>query len=104
MYYSIYATDKPNTLETRRSVRPAHIERLNQLHLQQRLLLAGPYFHQDTNNPAQGGVKGSLIVAQFEDLASAKEWAAADPYVTAGVYENIEVHAFNPVLSERHSD
>ena len=92
------AFDKPDTLELRRSVRPAHLQRLTQLQQEGRLLLAGPLFNQDTNNPAEGGLKGSLIIAEFDCLATAKEWAAADPYVTAGVYETIHVHAFTPLL------
>lgn len=98
-YYSICAYDTPDSLEKRRAVRPAHLERLHQLEKENRLLIAGPFFHQDTQNPAEGGVKGSLIVAKFEDLVTAKAWAAADPYVTAGVYKTIDVHAYQPVFS-----
>jgi len=97
-YYVIVATDMPNSLELRRSVRPAHLARLEELNAQNRLQCAGPYFHEDTNNPAEGGIKGSMIIAKFASLADAKEWAAADPYVTAGVYAHIDVHAFKLVL------
>ena len=99
MYYAIHAYDAPDSMNKRRAVRPAHLERLKELKQQQRLLMAGPFFNQDTNNPAQGGIKGSLIIAEFSDLQTAKEWASADPYVTAGVYQTIEVHAFQPVIS-----
>ena len=97
-YYMIVATDTPNSLELRRSVRPAHLARLEELDTQNRLRCAGPYFHEDTNNPAEGGIKGSMIIAKFASLADAKEWAAADPYVTAGVYAHIDVHAFKLVF------
>lgn len=97
MKYCIIATDTPDSLELRRSARAAHLTRLEELKQQGRLILAGPYFNQDTHNPAAGGIKGSLIIAEFDSLESAKEWAAADPYVIAGVYHNIEVNAFKQV-------
>ena len=97
MYYVITGYDTAHSLEKRRSTRAAHLERLKLLKQQQRLLTAGAFFHEDTNNPAEGGIKGSVIIAEFDNLATAKEWAAADPYVTAGVYQSVEVHAFKKV-------
>ena len=97
MLYVIYATDTPNSAEKRRSVRPAHLHRLRELHAQKRLINAGPFFHEDTNNPMEGGVKGSIIIADFATIKEAQEWAAADPYVTAGVYASIDIHAFKLV-------
>ncbi|WP_038928690.1 YciI family protein, partial [Yersinia pestis] len=42
MFYVIFATDVPNSLEKRMSVRPAHLARLQALQDQGRLLTAGP--------------------------------------------------------------
>ena len=97
MLYMIFATDAPDSTEKRRSVRPAHLHRLKELQDENRLVSAGPIFNEDTNNPMQGGIKGSLIIADFPCIATAREWAAADPYVTAGVYANIDIHAFKLV-------
>ena len=96
--YLILAEDTPNSLELRRTARPAHLARLKELQQQNRLVLAGPYFHQDTTNPAQGGVKGSMLVLKFDSITTAKEWAAADPYVTAGVYQSISVNTFKTTV------
>ena len=98
MHYAIYCEDRKDTLERRRSVRPAHLQRLETLKEEGRLLLAGPLLNEDDENPIVGGVKGSLIVAQFDHLAAAKEWAAADPYVTADVYARVTVYPFKKIL------
>jgi uncharacterized protein YciI len=39
-----------------------------------------------------------LVVAEFDDLQKAREWADADPYVAAGVYSSVVVKPFNKVL------
>ncbi len=98
MHYAIYATDAPNSFEKRRSTRPAHLQRLNELQQQGRLILAGPLLNEDHENPAQGGFCGSLIIAEFDSIEDAKAWAAADPYVTANVYANIEIKPFVKAL------
>ena len=94
MLYAIIATDVANSLEKRLSVRPAHVERLKQLQAEGRIVLAGPHPAVDSNDPGDAGFTGSLIVAEFESLAAARAWAAADPYVVDGVYEQVEVHPF----------
>ena len=98
MYYVIIARDVPNSLERRKSVRPAHLERLKDLQDSGRLLLAGPFPAIDSEDPGPEGFSGSLIVAEFENLAEAKTWASEDPYVTASVYRSSEVLPFRKVL------
>lgn len=98
MHYAIYCEDQADSFEKRRSVRPAHLKRLEDLKAQGRLVLAGPLLNEDNENLVVGGVKGSLIIAQFKNLAEAKEWAAADPYVTADVYARVTVSPFKIVI------
>jgi uncharacterized protein len=98
MWYTIYAEDVPNSLEKRLEARPAHVARLKALQNQGKLLLAGPFPATDTNEPGPAGFSGSLIVAEFNHLESAKEWANADPYVTAGVYSHVIVKPFRKTL------
>ncbi|MCD5976282.1 YciI family protein [Pseudomonas quasicaspiana] len=98
MLYAIIATDVENSLEKRLSVRPAHLDRLNALKDEGRLILAGPNPAVDSNEPGAAGFSGSLIVAEFESLSAAKSWAEADPFVTAGVYANVIVKPFKKVL------
>lgn len=98
MLYAIIAQDKPNTLQQRLNSRPAHLERLEHLKNQGRLILAGPHPAIDSNDPGNAGFTGSLVVAEFESLEAAKEWADADPYCDAGVYANVVVKPFKKVL------
>ncbi len=100
MYYAIIATDVPDSLEKRKSARVKHIERLRSLQHQGRLLLAGPHPSIDASDPGSAGFSGSLIVAKFADLESARSWAEEDPYVEAGVYDAVQVKPFKPVFPE----
>ncbi len=98
MLYAIIATDHPQSLPLRLSVRPAHLDRLRALQDEGRLLLAGPHPAIDCEDPGEAGFSGSLIVAEFPDLASAQAWANADPYVQAGVFAQVTVKPFRKVL------
>ncbi|MBI4692805.1 MAG: YciI family protein [Gammaproteobacteria bacterium] len=98
MLYAIIGEDAPNSLERRLAARPAHLLRAEALVTEGRLVLAGPFPALDTNDPGPAGFTGSLIVAEFESLAAAEAWAAADPYVTAGVFANVRVQPFKRVL------
>ena len=98
MLYAIISQDVENSLENRKLARPEHVARLNQLKEKGRLILAGPHPSIDVSDPGEAGFSGSLIVAQFEDLEAAKDWADADPYVSAGVYSSVIVKPFNKVL------
>ncbi|MGN6519372.1 MAG: YciI family protein [Dokdonella sp.] len=97
MWYAIVGTDVPDSLARRLSARPAHLERLNRLREEGRLLLAGPFPAIDAEDPGPAGFAGSLIVAEFADLATARAWADADPYVAAGVYAEVSVRPFRKV-------
>ncbi len=98
MWYAIMGEDVPASLDKRLAARPAHIERLNALQAQGRLLLAGPFPAIDSPDPGPAGFSGSLIVAEFDSLDAAKAWAEADPYVAAGVYAGVSVKPFKKVL------
>ena len=98
MLYAIISQDVENSLAKRKSVRDQHIARLDQLKNQGRLVLAGPHPAVDSPDPGDAGFTGSLIVAEFESLQAAREWADADPYIAAGVYENVIVKPFKRVL------
>ena len=94
MWYAITGRDSPNALEIRQRVRPAHLERAKRLVDEGRMLVAGPCPAIDSPNPGPAGFTGSIIIAEFASLADAKAWAAADPYVTEGVFEAHEVRPF----------
>ena len=98
MLYAIIAQDIENSLSKRMRARPSHVERLNELKDEGRLILAGPHPSIDVSEPGEAGFSGSLVVAEFDDLQKAREWADADPYVAAGVYSSVVVKPFNKVL------
>jgi uncharacterized protein YciI len=98
MLYAIVGEDAPGSLEKRLAARPAHLERVEQLQADGRLLLAGPFPAIDSLDPGPAGFSGSLIVAEFDSLDAARAWAQADPYVSAGVYQSVTVKPFKKVL------
>lgn len=98
MLFSIVSTDVEQSLALRKGARPAHIERLNKLKEEGRLMLAGPNPAIESNEPGEAGFTGSIVIAEFSSLAAAKEWAEADPYVAAGVYSEVVVKPFKKVL------
>ncbi|VAX10092.1 YciL protein [hydrothermal vent metagenome] len=98
MLYAIIAEDHPNSLPLRQSARPTHLSRLQTLQDKGALIIAGPHPTIDSNDPGDAGFSGSLIIAEFTSLDAAQKWAAADPYVAAGVYNNVTVKPFKKVF------
>jgi uncharacterized protein YciI len=98
MFYLIYSEDVENSLALRMSVREHHLARLRELQNQGRLLIAGPCPAIDNEDPGEAGFTGSLIVAEFNDLTAAQDWANKDPYIDAGVYKKVTVKPYKKVL------
>jgi len=98
MNYAIIALDRPDSLQARLAVRPQHLARLERLKEQGRLVLAGPHPAVDSETPGDAGFTGSLVVAEFESLEAAEQWANEDPYLTTGVYEQVLVKPLKIVL------
>ena len=98
MLYALISQDAEGTLEKRLAARPEHLKRLEQLRDEGRLILAGPHPAIDSDDPGPAGFTGSLVIAEFESLEEARHWANADPYLAAGVYEQLTVKPFKKVL------
>ena len=98
MLYAINGEDVPDSLEKRKAARSAHLERISALQNEGRLILAGPYPAIDSPDPGPAGFSGSLIVAEFESLEAAQEWAQPDPYVASGAYAKVTVKPFKKIL------
>ena len=92
MWYAIISQDVANSLDQRLSARPAHLKRLQTLSAEGRLLVAGPHPAIDSEDP------GSLVIAEFNSLQDAQRWADTDPYIDAGVYQQVIVKPFKKVL------
>lgn len=98
MWYAILSKDYENSNEQRAAGRPAHIDRLKQLAAEGRLLVAGPHPTIDSEEPGDAGFSGSLVIASFDSLDDAQAWAAKDPYIESGAYEEVTVKPFKKVL------
>ncbi len=98
MLYAIWAQDVEQSLEKRLAARPDHVARLKVLVDEGRLVLAGPMPAVDSPDPGEAGMTGSLIVAEFTTLEAAQSWAQDDPYIAAGVYEQVSVKPFIKAL------
>ena len=98
MLYAIISEDRKDSLQSRQQARPNHLQRLEALKIEGRLILAGPHPAIDTDDPGSAGFSGSLVVAEFDSLEAATNWADADPYIAAGVYEKVVVKPFKKVL------
>ena len=98
MLYVILGRDRLGSLSKRLEVRPNHLARIDPLVQEGRILLAGPMPSVDSENPGDAGFSGSLIVAEFDSIDQARTWAEADPYMTEGVFESVEVFPFKQVL------
>ena len=79
MWYAIVSEDVENSLEKRKAARPAHLERLYELRDQGRLFVAGPNPAIDSEEPGPAGFSGSLAIAEFDSLASAKAGLTKTP-------------------------
>jgi uncharacterized protein len=88
MLFVIIGHDGPQGASLRPSVRPAHLENLRPLVERGKVIVGGPF--------TDGS--GSLIVADFDNEASAREFAACDPYTREGVFERVEVKPFRQVV------
>ena len=90
MKFAIIGHDGPDSPTQRPVHRPAHLQRLQTLDSQGRLILAGPFTDKS----------GSLIVIEAESLTEAEAFAQEDPYTIHGVFQRVEVHPFKQVLPE----
>ncbi|MBR2656466.1 MAG: YciI family protein [Loktanella sp.] len=89
MRFALLAKDKPNALQTRMDNRDAHLAYVAETGVVE---IAGPLLDAD------GQMCGSLIVLDLPDLATAKEWAANDPYAKAGLFDDVTLSAWKKVI------
>ncbi len=98
MWYVIYSEDVGNSLALRNQTRAEHLERIQLLVDQGRVLVAGPCPAVDSEEPGEAGFSGSLVIAEFVSLEEAQQWADTDPYAIAGVYQKVVVKPYKKVL------
>ena len=92
MLFAIYATDKPDALETRMAARQAHLDYVKG-GFKDNILTAGPRLSDDGEK-----MIGSLFVIDLPDRAAVDNFCKNDPYAIAGVFEHVEVTGFKAVF------
>jgi uncharacterized protein YciI len=98
MWYFINCEDKPNSLELRLKTRPAHLEYIQKLQDEGRVLTAGPLPAIDSESPGENGFTGSMMILEFNSLEEAEKWSEDDPYNLAGVFQKVTVKPFIKVF------
>lgn len=86
--YAVICKDRADALQTRLSTRQAHLDYIKDTGI---VRMAGPLL-------TDSEMRGSLIVIEAPDLATAKAWSAGDPYLAAGLFDQVEVIEWNKVI------
>jgi len=89
MIIALIAHDKPGALALRMENRQAHLAYIEATGV---VAQAGPLLD------AQGQMAGSLVVLDVPDMAAAQSWAANDPYAQAGLFADVQLHAWKRVI------
>lgn len=87
-FFAIICRDRPGKLQTRLETRDSHLSFLKDA---PHLRMAGPLIED-------GEMRGSLLIVEMADLATAESWAANDPYQAAGLFERVEVIEWKKVI------
>jgi uncharacterized protein len=90
--FLVTATDKAGALELRLSTRPAHLDYIRGFG--PRIKLGGPFLAEDRDTP-----KGSILLIEAPDRAALDAILAADPYVKAGLFADVDVKEFRWVVN-----
>mgnify|MGYP002713768593 CR=1 FL=1 len=78
----------PEAPARRQAAREAHLAFVRPMVERGELIAGGAVLDE------AGVMTGSAVIVEFEDRAALDAWLAADPYVTAGVWQRIEVKPF----------
>ena len=81
-----------DAVSRRSRVRPAHLEGIHPLVDQGHVPLGGAVLDEG------GQMVGSVMVLDFATREDLDSWLSSDPYVTGGVWEEIEVHPFRAAV------
>lgn len=97
-YFVIFSLDIAESSAGRARFRDSHRQRLQALQDEGRLLTAGPLPKTDAFDQPVDGCQGSLIIAAFDSLEDARQWANMDPYYTEGVYMETTVYPYQHIF------
>ena len=91
MLFVVHAMDRKDALPIR-----AKLWRAHRIHLDEaprhgvEVVTAGPLVDDDGETPI-----GSLFIVDAKDRAALDAFTRSDPYLANGVWETIEIHAYN---------
>ena len=90
MQFVVIARDgtDPDALVRRQAVRPHHLDGIQPLVDAGNILVGGAMLDDD------GNMLGSVLLVDFPSRADLDAWIDHDPYVTDGVWQQIEVDPF----------
>lgn len=89
MRVALIAHDKPGALQIRLDNRAAHLAHIQATGVVE---MAGPLLD------SAGEMSGSLIVLDVDSLQAAQDWAAADPYAKAGLFQSVTLTEWKKVI------
>ncbi len=81
-----------DAIERRRRTRPTHLQSIQPLVDGGNVLVGGAILND------VGDMIGSMLLVEFADGEGVDAWLSGDPYVTDGVWQNIEVHPFRTAV------
>ena len=79
-------------IERRQRTRPTHLASIAPLVEGGNILVGGAILNE------AGDMVGSMLLVDFPDRSDVDAWLAADPYVTDGVWREIEVTPFRTAV------
>ncbi|RNF35131.1 YciI family protein [Paracoccus methylarcula] len=86
--FAVICRDRPGALQTRLDTREAHLAHIRDSGI---VAMAGPLIEN-------GEMRGSLVILDAPDLGAAENWAANDPYKSAGLFESVQVTEWKKVI------
>lgn len=89
MRVALICRDKPGHLQTRLDNRAAHLAHIEASGVVE---MAGPFLGPE------GQMTGSLVILNVDNLKAAEDWAAADPYALAGLFESVTISEWKRVI------
>ena len=92
--FCMIGRDGPQGLALRKLHRDAHLANVAPLKDAGRMPYAGPLINE------AGQPCGSILIFESDDLASARRFAASDPYVVEGIFASHEVIETRAVVSQ----
>lgn len=89
MRVALICIDKPGSIEIRKANREAHLAHIRDSGVVE---MAGPFLSDSAE------MCGSLVVLDVADVQAAQDWAAADPYARAGLFQSVDIREWKKVI------